>query len=101
MLEWNVIYENMNSKEIKPFNVFKHSSFYEDIKKAYNEAKTLEEFEELVDREARYYFWCKCEYEVIVSGWPNEKTCDKIDIYTQLKWNWDRFIQYLEKELMQ
>lgn len=51
--------------------------------------------DELVELKLRhkcmYYFWSKCEYEVIVTGWPDTKTERKIDIYQQLDANWDVF----------
>lgn len=42
-------------------------------------------------RKCQYYFWAKCEYEVIVTGWPDTKTERKIDIYDQLDANWETF----------
>ncbi len=51
--------------------------------------------EDLLEIELRhkcmYHFWSKCEYEVIVTGWPDTKTEKKIDIYQQLDANWDIF----------
>lgn len=51
--------------------------------------------DELLEMELRrkcmYFFWSKCEYEVIVTGWPDTKTEKKIDIYQQLDANWDIF----------
>ena len=51
--------------------------------------------EDLIEMELRhkcmYYFWSKCEYEVIVTGWPDTKTERKIDIYQQLEANWETF----------
>ena len=51
--------------------------------------------EDLLDIELRhkcmYHFWSKCEYEVIVTGWPDTKTEKKIDIYQQLDANWETF----------
>lgn len=51
--------------------------------------------DELVEMELRhkcmYYFWSKCEYEVMVTGWPDTNTERKIDIYQQLDANWELF----------
>lgn len=51
--------------------------------------------DELIERELRrkclYYFWSKCEYEVVVTGWPDTKPERKIDIYDQLDANWETF----------
>lgn len=56
--------------------------------------------EQQLDRQCMYYFWTKCEYEVIVSGWPQRDGSDrKIDIYTQLKENWDIFKELVFREL--
>ena len=56
--------------------------------------------EKQLDRQCMYYFWSKCEYEVIVSAWPPRDGSDrKIDIYTQLKENWDIFKDIVFREL--
>lgn len=56
--------------------------------------------EKQLDRQCMYYFWAKCEYEVIVSAWPPKDGSDrKIDIYTQLKENWDIFKELVFREL--
>lgn len=51
--------------------------------------------DELVEMELRhkcqYYFWAKCEYEVVVTGWPDTGVEKKIDVYTQLDNNWEIF----------
>lgn len=56
--------------------------------------------EKQLGRLCMYYFWSKCEYEVIVSAWPPKNGTDrKIDVYTQLKENWDIFRDLVFKEL--
>jgi hypothetical protein len=56
--------------------------------------------EKQLDRQCMYYFWAKCEYEVIVSAWPPKDGSErKIDIYTQLKENWDIFKELVFREL--
>lgn len=44
--------------------------------------------EERLRAECHYYFWGKCEYEVVISGWPNENIQKKTDVYEQLEANW-------------
>ena len=44
---------------------------------------------------ALYYFWSKCEWEIVVSEWPNNTKGSKIDVFTQLRLNWDEFINYV------
>ncbi len=55
--------------------------------------------EEALINKCRYYFWSKCEYEVVVQGWPNEKIEKKIDVFDQLKANWQVFVTLVFKEL--
>jgi dsRNA-specific ribonuclease len=63
----------------------------------WDEKKRIKKYtpDELIEielrRKCQYYFWAKCEYEVIVTGWPDTKTERKIDIYDQLDANWETF----------
>ena len=71
----------------------------------FKKCKSLDELIEYsiemrLERLCMYYFWSKCEYEVIVSSWPpREGSEEKIDIYDQLKANWDIFKELVFKEL--
>ena len=100
--EWYVIIENVNAKKIEKYNIFNHASFLNDCDKAWKDNHKDHEngfakFEESVRRSMMYYFWSKCEWEVIVSGFPpSRKFHDaKIDVYEQVYINWDKFINYL------
>ena len=44
-----------------------------------------------------YYFWARCEYEVVISGWPpaHGDVDRKVDIYEQLMLNWYAFVDYV------
>lgn len=64
---WNVIYENINSRSIETFNVFDHGRFVEDIKKHFKTCETKELFADHLRRSVMYYFWSKCEWEVLVT----------------------------------
>ena len=44
MLEWNTYLSDINKRTIIVFNVFKHYSFYEDLKKIIKKCKTIEDF---------------------------------------------------------
>ena len=95
-VEWYVFREDVNNKQIVNYNIFEHVSFVMDcakyIKKHKNEYFTLET---KVRRTLQYYFWSKCEMEVIISDWPpSGKIERKVDIYEQVRLNWDVFYQY-------
>lgn len=85
----------------------------------------FKEFAEYVRKSLQYYYWSKSEYETVITTWPpyitseelnrlnkekhereirhrpfyreavNIDTRYKIDIYTQIMLNWDRFIDYI------
>lgn len=85
----------------------------------------FEEFAEHVRKSLQCYYWSKSEYETVITTWPpyieseelnrlnkekhereirnrpfyrdavNLTTRHKIDIYTQIMMNWDRFIDYI------
>ena len=96
-MEWNVFYHDSNKQELKTFNIFNHSTFNENVQKLLKKYKDKNEFAENLKRELMYYFWCKSEYEVIISPWcGGRNTKDiKVDIYTQVMNNWDIFLDYV------
>ena len=97
-MEWYVYIQDFNSREIKKYNIFQHYSFMEDIKKAYKKHKDdYETFCEYVKRSLMYYFWGKCEWEIILSGWPESDDFkeEKIDVYEQVMMNKEIFMKYV------
>ena len=123
-LSWNVFY--YNRKDIETFNIFDHSSFCKkviNITKESSQSKAI--FRDKIINVLRYYFWCKCEYEIIVTTFPTYVSNEglkkmeadrdkyirdygrcrfvhpyldtelKVDIYTQVMMNIDHFIDYL------
>ena len=95
-MEWKVYISDFNAKKIIVWNVFHHYSFKEDIKDIYKKYKNdFETFSKEVQTSLMYYYWAKCEWEVIVSDWPTSgKVEAKIDVYNQVMLNWDKFIKY-------
>ena len=97
MLKWYVYLENINSRSIETYNVFKHFNFYQDVKEAIKQIEDKQNFSEKIKRIAKYYFWSRCEYEILITSWiaPDTFKDKKIDVYDQLELNWDRFIDYI------
>ena len=103
-LEWYAMdYDPSWSKDEirkpKPFNVFDSVSF----SKSFYDLRKIEdrkEFEKKLESAVKYTYWGRCEYEMLTLPWPfsskddAEKESYKIDIYEQLKMNWDRFADY-------
>lgn len=98
-LEWNVFVYDINKRQMKVFNVFNHGRYRQEIIELLNNKAdyTLEEFREKVKSSTMYYYWCKCEWEILIAPWIGDfdKKSVKIDVYMQLKMNWDHYIKYL------
>lgn len=96
-LVWNVIYHEYNGDKITTFNVFHHSGFVEDIRKHRKKCKTKDEFAVELKRSLMYYFWSKCEWEILISPWCGGKNKEpiKVDVYWQIMNNWDLFLDYV------
>lgn len=60
---------------------------------------TYEWLKGMIDRESKYMFWSRCEYEVIVHGWPVKKNDYKLDIYEQIKMNLDNIATLMYKDI--
>ena len=72
MLCWNVYVGDFNSGKIELFNVFNHYGFYRDCVKAKKQFKDDKGgFAEEIRRSLAYYYWSKCEWEVILEHWPS------------------------------
>ena len=98
MLEWWVWYFNFNAKRIEKYNVFAHGGFLDDCKKIARKCKDDKYiFAETLRRSAMYFFWAKCEWEIVICGFPPawDGVRDKIDVFAQLTANWDAFVDYV------
>lgn len=72
MLSWNVYIGDFNTGEIMVFNIFNYRSFYNACLKAKKKFKGDKEgFAEEVKSWLRYFFWSKCEWEVVLQHWPS------------------------------
>ena len=78
-MEWNVYYYNINRNKIETFNIFNHYSLVKYIQKSIQECEDKDEFAEKVKSELQYYFWSKCEWEVIITDWPTHISIDEFD----------------------
>lgn len=94
---WKAFYHSWNRKTIEPFNIFRHSRFREEVRDAAKRCKTKEEFAKKLRSALMYYYWCKCEWEVLIAPWvDNNSTKEiKVDVYQQVMLNWDAFLNYV------
>ena len=95
-LEWYVYIEDINNRRIEKFNIFNHSGIQEDLKKI-RKIKDYDEFCKKLKNSLMYYYWSKCEWEVIISDWPPAKQDPievKVDVFDQIMLNADVFYKY-------
>lgn len=98
MLTWKVYCGDFNAGRIDEHNIFDHAGFYDDCVKAARKHKDdRSSFEDEIKRSLRYYYWSKCEWEIILSGWPpsDRFRAVKIDVFDQIMLNWPVFINWL------
>lgn len=82
----------------------KHNVDYSKLTKQFKQHAyrdiAFEAYEQILNRECMYHYWSKCEWEVIVSAWPPRDGSDKkIDVYSQLKANWEQFKNIVIEDL--
>ena len=86
-------------------NIFKHYGFCKHVKKWAKEIKTKEKFIEQVRIELVYYFWSKCEHELVIetdednriflSPWVGCREPEKvrIDVTDDTSFDWRGFAE--------
>ena len=96
-LKWNVFYYTHFGSKVDTFNVFEHDTFREYVKKIAKKVQSKEDFAKQLKSEVMYYFWSKCEWEVLITSLHtrNEKDTVKVDVCWQIMNNWDVFLDYV------
>lgn len=87
MIPYNVITFEINRRKFERYDVMPY--FIRAYENARKKPKTDEEIKNFVIKEARYMFWARCEWEIIISDWPSQQTSSKIDVYYQIESNID------------
>lgn len=97
-MKYNVLIQDFNSRKFVPYDIFPY--LYRQYNEREQKPLTLQEYKNFILSEARYQWWARCEYEIIVSGWPNITNSKKIDVYDQIELNIDAittlFIEYVD-----
>lgn len=96
--------------KIQPFNVItamykevEHYDIMPQLLAIYKKLKkdkrpvTVEEVKKFIISEARYLWWAKCEWEIIVTDWPCQNIEKKIDVYEQIMMNIDIVVDIFMK----
>lgn len=102
VLSWD-----FNHKNVEYYNIMTYlvDVFEEERQRKFRvfhpngEPKTFEEFKEFILHSCRYQFWSRCEYEIVVSGFPPQDKDVKIDIYDQIEHNIDVITKHFMSQI--
>jgi hypothetical protein len=109
MVEWNAYYHCFNSDEFKKINILQeHVDFVKYVKKHKKKCKgNKEEFKENLRRELLFYFWAKCEWEVIVTKtdnriimtpWVGRNKNISLDVTDNEDFDWLSFYNWIKEQ---
>lgn len=119
-LIWNVFVEDTNNHKIVVVNLFEYNWVFLWDGLMYAKRNYKDDFNQFADHVRRWLnheYWSRTEYETVITTWPtfitkeeldrlkqepsknmisiNLETAIKLDVYTQIMLNWDRFIDYV------
>lgn len=99
MSSFNVIIYNFNEGIFEPYDIMPYlrRSYYDEDEKP----STFEEFRYFVLHRSMYQWWARCEYEIILTDWPNKRHEEKWDIHKQVKMNIDIITELLINDVCQ
>lgn len=97
-MNFNVICYNINQCKFEEYDVMDY--FIEKYNTARKKPVTFEEFKKFVESESAYMFWSRCEYEIILADWPNQKHAEKWDIHRQVMMNIDVITKILMENVL-
>ena len=97
---FNVINFDLNSNEFESYDVMPYLvDCYNKEKKA-KRPTTFDKFKEFVKSKSMYMYWSRCEYEIILLDWPNQKASKKIDVHWQIMNNIDLVTKILMENIL-
>jgi len=103
-MEWSAWYHNFNRNQLESFNIFNHGGFTRYAKERFVESETKEEFAEGLRRELQYYFWSKCEYELVITNvdgriimtpWVGRRESVSLDVTDDENFDWVDFYEWI------
>lgn len=87
--KFNVILWEINSKKFIPYDVMPYFIREYKSSKQKTKPKTFDEFKQFVKAKSLYMYWARCEYEILLSDWPNHSDTMKVDVHWQIMMNLD------------
>ena len=79
MLSYKVFRENLNSRKIEEYDIFKGGHWEEVARKLKQECIDRAEWEKCFRVKLMSMYWCRSEYEIILTSWPPYITAEEVD----------------------
>lgn len=98
MKQFNVIIYDFNKDDYVPYDVIPY--LVDRYKECISKPKTFKDFKNFIIAEAKYQWWSRCEYEIILVNWPSHKTDKKVDIFWQIMLNIDLITEIVMNETL-
>lgn len=93
VLTWDFNKDMIEHYDVLPYFRNRLEERIEENENNYDEhftvPKSFNDFKKFVEDESLYQFWSRCEYEMIVHGWPVRNNDYKIDVHEQIMMNLD------------
>lgn len=87
--EFNVIIYNYNERKFEPYNIMEFLHYEYKIHGNELENNEFETIKKFILQYSMYQFMSRCEYEIILTDWPNKSVSEKWDIFYQIEMNID------------
>lgn len=106
MKQFNVILMDFNNKSVIPYDVLPYfRRNWEKESQDMSSPFSREELKEWIINKAKYQFWARCEYEIMIGPWPYQENkvaeeLTKIDVFKQIMFNIDIITDILTKEFL-
>ena len=92
--KFNVLTWDFNTDKLEHYDILPYlrEKCLKEIPRSYDELKKS------IEAHSMYQFWARCEYEMIIHGWPVRKNDYKIDVHEQIMMNIDVITNILWNE---
>lgn len=107
VLRWDFNTDKLTYYDVLPYFIDRYKEnlnfskkHKDNLSEFWKVPKTLEDFKEFIERNSKYQFWGRCEYEMICHGWPVRENDYKLDVHEQIMMNIDIIAEILYNELI-
>ena len=99
-LEWYAFIYDWNNQKLEYTNIL-GIDFADDIVKRVNKEKidNFKDLRSLVRTKLMAQYWCRAEYEVMITDLTLKGKSYKVDVWSQIEKNLDRIVEYIIREL--